>query len=267
MQALIFDLDDTLLDTRKNIGPRTRHALMACSHAGFRLVIATSRPIRAVQNFIDPAFLSYFTLITLNGSILFPRGSDQQPRIIGRLGGDLPALIAEIVASEQNAHLTVEFDGWHFASNRQEDPVSLSNYHAATPDQVLPLEAILTRDVSKIAVDGCGQPLNGCLDLAPRHQGLKFIPALADSFINIVPAGIDKSTTLKILAEEEGIDLSASYAFGDDIPDIEMFQIVGNPIAMGNAVPGVKKVARHIIGHCDDEAIGAFLEKTFGAHF
>jgi phosphoglycolate phosphatase-like HAD superfamily hydrolase len=64
MKALIFDLDGTLLNSEKRIGNLTRQALLDCHEAGYRLILATSRPIRAVRQFVEPEILDLCLSIT-----------------------------------------------------------------------------------------------------------------------------------------------------------------------------------------------------------
>lgn len=265
MQALIFDLDDTLLDAQKRISPRTQRALLDCAAAGYRLVICTSRPIRAVRHFIDDALLAHFTTITLNGGIIFQGIDFEHPRILARLGARASNLLADIEACDPLAHITIELDGWHFASNRYDDPSALLAYQLARPEMALPIQKVSPDQASKIAVDGYDRKLNACLALATVYPDLYFVPALEGRFLSVVPAGINKASTLELLAGEGHFDLAASYAFGDDAPDIVMFSVVGHAVAMGNARPDVKKAAQIQIGDCNQEAIGLFLEELLGS--
>lgn len=260
MKALIFDLDDTLLNAHKRVDTRTQKALLAGEAAGFALVLSTSRPIRAVRHFLDADFLARFTLVTLNGSHVFRGSRLDCPRILARLGPLASALLADIEACDPLAHITIELDGWQFASNRKDDPQALMNYQLATPDMVLPMEAVDLKKASKIAVDGGERRLESCLALAGIYRDFCFVPALGGRFLSILPKGIDKASTLRLLAREGAFDLESSYAFGDDEPDLPMLAAVGHPVAMGNACASVQAAAEVQIGDCNQEAIGIFLE-------
>ena len=86
MKALIFDLDDTLLNSKKQIGMLTRRALIDSHNAGYQLVLATSRPIRAVRHFVDNEILALCATTTLNGCVIHKQGQQDSPQIVGRLG-------------------------------------------------------------------------------------------------------------------------------------------------------------------------------------
>ena len=44
IKALFFDLDGTLLDSKKQISPTTKNTLKKCIAKGYKLFIATARP-------------------------------------------------------------------------------------------------------------------------------------------------------------------------------------------------------------------------------
>ncbi|MFA4994862.1 MAG: HAD-IIB family hydrolase [Bdellovibrionales bacterium] len=259
MQALIFDLDDTLLNSKKRIGEKTKRALFDCHNAGFQLIIATSRPIRAVRHFVEKEILDLCISVTLNGCVVYKAKKKSTAQIIGRLGSGAAALLKSINALDKKLHISIEFDGTQFATNQILSDRELEEYHSATRDMVISLNQLDAEKISKVAVDGLGVVLDDCLALCRYYPDLSFIPAVNHTFVNIVPAGVDKATALKIIAKEKGIDLSGSFAFGDDLPDLGMFRVVGTSVAMQNGKEQVKRAAHHIIGHCDDDAIGSFL--------
>lgn len=261
MMALIFDLDDTLLNSEKRIGKVTRQALLDCHEAGYRLILATSRPIRAVRQFVEREILELCLSITLNGAVVHKRALQNRPQVFGRLGPGTSILLRRLDGLERDLHLSIEFDGTSFATNRNFSARELRQDHSATPDMVVPWQRIDPQMVSKIAVDGLGSPLDDCFALKAYHPAFNFIPAMDHTFVNIVSAEVDKSTTLVKIASEMGVDLRRSIAFGGDLPDLEMFGVVGRSVAMSNGKKQVRQAADEVIGHCDEDAIGTFLNE------
>lgn len=261
MKSLIFDLDDTLLNSEKRIGEITRQALLECHEAGYRLILATSRPVRAVRHFVERDILDLCLSITLNGAVFHERALQERRQMFGRLGPGTSALLRRLDGLGRDWHLSIEFDGTGFATNKNFSDRELREDHSATRDMVVPWRRIETQMVSKIAVDGLGSPLGDCLALKAHHPELNFIPAMDHTFVNIVPAGVDKSTILLKIAAEMGIDLGRSIAFGDDLPDVEMFGVVGRSVAMSNGKEPVRRAADEVIGRCDEDAIGIFLNE------
>lgn len=98
--------------------------------------------------------------------------------------------------------------------------------------------------------------------VAESHDGLTLSPSLSPvmpdtSFINMTPQGVDKTSAVRILAEEYGMPLDRVMMIGDGNNDVGPMSIVGYPVAMGNAEPDVFKVARYTVGHVED---GGLLE-------
>jgi YrbI family 3-deoxy-D-manno-octulosonate 8-phosphate phosphatase len=67
------------------------------------------------------------------------------------------------------------------------------------------------------------------LKIAEVHQGI-----------------LDKLPVVQALLEKHGITREEACYVGDDLGDLEVMQWIGLPVAVGDAVPAVKKVARLI---------------------
>ena len=61
--------------------------------------------------------------------------------------------------------------------------------------------------------------------------------------------------------EKLGIEKENTYAFGDGVNDVEMIQLVGHGVAMGNAVEELKEVADEVTLSVDDHGIAAYFDK------
>ncbi len=122
----------------------------------------------------------------------------------------------------------------------------------------IPMDLIDYSKVSKVAIDGCGASL---LNFSKKVQdeSIKIIPAMDDTFLNIVSSGVDKSTSLKYVCSKLKVKMEDVVVFGDDTPDIEMMMVAGFSVAMGNSKEQVKEKADYVIGDCDSSAIYEFL--------
>ena len=56
----------------------------------------------------------------------------------------------------------------------------------------------------------------------------------------------DKKTLLIRLAKKYSIPMDSTAFIGDDIPDLEALNTVGLPVAVANAQPAIKKVAKYV---------------------
>lgn len=90
--------------------------------------------------------------------------------------------------------------------------------------------------------------------------GLTFSPSLSPmmpetAFINMTPAGVDKSVALRTVAAAYGFPLEQVMMVGDGANDITAMQAAGVSVAMGNAEREVLEVASHTVAHVDEEGL------------
>jgi len=257
--ALVFDLDDTLLGPDKRISPRDHAALVAARATGIRLVYATSRPLRAVRRFLPAELLEGALVVSLNGAI-----ASRDDRILSRTPLGFPAAPAmDLLRALPGVVLTLETDGLLFATNHPAEARWLDQVQQAARDQILPLESVDPASAVKISLDGQGTSL---LDLAARigQIGLRAIPCMGGTFLNVVHPDVDKASTLAHVLTSEGIASADVVAFGDDLPDLGMLAWAGTAIAMGNAISEVKAAADEVVGDAGTGAIGGWIEKRLG---
>jgi Cof subfamily protein (haloacid dehalogenase superfamily) len=259
MKVFVFDLDDTLLNRENRVGDKTRNALIEIAKAGSKIILATSRPERAVNRFVDKELLSLVTLITLNGAIL--RESSTHISRFSNLGNKAIKLI-EHEELGKISHFSVEFEGHEFASNADYTDEDLDRIQSATRDMVIPLSKIEIDRISKVAVDGLGKNITSYCDFI-SVLGMKAIPSMDGTFLNVVDPMVDKSSTLQLLLDRLNTRKQDVVVFGDDIPDIEMLKLGGLAVAMGNAKQEVKEIADIVIGDCDNDEIGEFVRQHY----
>jgi Cof subfamily protein (haloacid dehalogenase superfamily) len=71
----------------------------------------------------------------------------------------------------------------------------------------------------------------------------------------IASAGVNKGATILELLAHLGIDAADAIGIGDNWNDVEMFEVCGLSIAMGNAAPGVQALADEVTTAIDDDGI------------
>ena len=71
----------------------------------------------------------------------------------------------------------------------------------------------------------------------------------------VAPPGVHKGAAIVALLAHLGIDPADAIAVGDNWNDVEMFEVCGTSIAMGNAVDGVKALADQVTTAIDDDGL------------
>ncbi len=92
-------------------------------------------------------------------------------------------------------------------------------------------------------------------ELSRAFDDVTFLPHRYDSYMDINSAGFSKASGVKKVLELYGIDVADSYAFGDDLNDLEMLEAVGHGIAMTPHAEALDRVAEHITDTVDGDGI------------
>lgn len=79
--------------------------------------------------------------------------------------------------------------------------------------------------------------------------------------MDVYRKGFRKGTACEYVYQKLGICKEDTYAFGDGVNDVEMIQLVGHGVAMGNAVEELKEVADEVTLSVDDHGIAAYFDK------
>lgn len=80
------------------------------------------------------------------------------------------------------------------------------------------------------------------------------------NIIEIIKAGLNKAIGLQKISEYYSIPKERIIAFGDEDNDLEMIEYAGIGVAMENAIPELKKLAKTVTLTNEDDGIANFLE-------
>ncbi|MBD8217693.1 HAD family phosphatase [Microbacterium sp. CFBP 13617] len=87
------------------------------------------------------------------------------------------------------------------------------------------------------------------------------IPLPGGSNGEIGQAGVTKGSAITDVLAELGLSATDAIGIGDSWNDVEMFEVVGTPVAMGNAVPELQRLAGRVTtAVLDDGVHNAFAE-------
>jgi Cof subfamily protein (haloacid dehalogenase superfamily) len=79
-------------------------------------------------------------------------------------------------------------------------------------------------------------------------------------FSSVTARGISKASAAAFLAEHYGLTLDQVAMVGDGDNDLEVFSVVGLPIAMGNGTPKALAAGKHIVAHVDHGGLAEAIE-------
>jgi hydroxymethylpyrimidine pyrophosphatase-like HAD family hydrolase len=100
--------------------------------------------------------------------------------------------------------------------------------------------------------------------LAEPHPGLEVSPSLGPAlpehvFVNLTRSGVDKGSAVRAIAAAYEVGLHEVMYVGDGFNDTPALRIVGWPVAMDNAEPVARDLARHFVGSVEDDGVAQAL--------
>ena len=80
-------------------------------------------------------------------------------------------------------------------------------------------------------------------------------------YANVVDAGADKGSALRLVCDHLGLDVREALAIGDAGPDVSMFRVAGYSVAVANAPPEVQAEAQTVAPNNDEDGVAWALER------
>jgi Cof subfamily protein (haloacid dehalogenase superfamily) len=250
------DLDGTLLRDDATLSPRSRAALHAVRAAGIRVVAATARPARVIDEvFGEPGLID--VAVCGNGSTYY-RPADQVV--------DIRHPLPEPVARQVIETIAKLVPGSGFAIETGYRVVYEKNYlYRPTLDNdrsLVEAEQLLDEPAVKLMVWLPSQdPAAEWTHLEPLLGDLVSCTWSSDRApFEISAAGVSKAAGLAELCAQWDIDRAEVMAFGDAANDLPMLSWAGTSYAVANADPGVLRTAHHRTASNHDDGVAQILE-------
>ena len=94
-------------------------------------------------------------------------------------------------------------------------------------------------------------------------QNVEGVKAMTTGYecIDIVLDYVDKGVAIQALMDQLGISRDQVLAFGDNLNDLHMMQVVGHPIAPENARPEILELAETILPHHSTGSVLRYMEE------
>lgn len=268
IKLITIDIDDTLVNTAKQVTPRVKAALQEATAQGVKVVLTTGRPLPGVQEYLDELGLNHQDdqyAITYNGGVVQTTNGEE-------LGGKELAysdyLRLREVADELGAYLQVEtIDAAYTSAKEINYWASRENFLIKMPLIIKPVDAMDPNDhYVKFMFIGDEADIDSWRDALPADvKEAYYIVKSTPQHLEFMHKDATKGSGLLTLAAKLGIDRSETMALGDQQNDVTMIEAAGLGVAMGNAVPEVKAVADVETTTQNADGVGVAVEKwVFG---
>ncbi len=263
-KLLAVDLDGTLFDSRKRIGRRSLEALLDVQRRGMVLALVSGRPLCGMKGAAEALQLKRYGgfMLAFNGGVMLECATQnvfRSARIPAGLavkfhdfasaeGCAMLAYGQDVAAADDpdNPWLRYEAEMNGFAMKKTKD---FSEYEGAHLNKFL-----LGGEPGLIAAvqDGARSVFSGDM-LFFRSEPF---------FLECMPKGVDKGTSLDLLASRLGFAAGEVMACGDGYNDVAMLEYAGFSVAMANGQAEARAAADHIAPSSDEDgladAVGRF---------
>ncbi|SFK74296.1 Cof subfamily of IIB subfamily of haloacid dehalogenase superfamily/HAD-superfamily hydrolase, subfamily IIB [Paenibacillus sp. 1_12] len=259
IEAVVLDLDGTLLNSRREVSPRSLRAILACHQAGIQVIIATARPARSVRLLLPPEMMELGCVIYYNGAHTVDATYETEDHLwIDQQ--TISDLYEAIIRWNSGTFVSFEVLGTMF-SNRglTQEQAQLLGFPDGDPmPDVCSREDMNQFLLSKMLLSN----EDDIYTELSRDFGQRVKIMLTDGgrLIQIMNAGVSKAAALLPVLNRRGIHHDQVMVFGDDYNDLELFDMCGYPVAMGNAIEELKSRAKQLTATNDLDGVAIVLE-------
>ena len=271
IRVIALDLDGTLLDSDKNLSDANRAALVAAAARGVEIVPTTGRFFGGMPESVRSLpFVRY--AITINGAQVYD--SALSATIIRE---EIPLATAlEIMRYLDGFDVIYDCyqDDWGRMTASMQDRAAdyapdahylkmIRELRKPYPDLKRYLEA-QGRDVQKVMLFARDPKVRDEIGAGLRERFRNIVTATSTfNNLEVNNANAHKGLALRRFAEHLGLGIENCMAFGDGMNDFTMVRDAGIGVAMANASPELRAVARHVTLSNDEDGVAAAL-REFG---
>jgi len=257
-RLLVCDMDGTLLQEDQEISAQNLTAIQYFVEQGGLFTVATGRTEKSVERYLDRLPINV-PAILYNGAVIFdfPTGKclvdcrlpDETRRIVSQLLEIFPEIGVEVY---HEGVIYYPFVNSITTMHRYREGFNpdFTNFH------MLPYrwhKVVLAIDPGTI--EAVHAYLRGIA------QGFDIVQS-EPHFLELLPAGANKGSALRVLTAMIDIDLSRTIAIGDNLNDLEMIREAGYGFAVENAHPELTRNADFYCAHHNDHAVADLIRKV-----
>ena len=258
IQAIAFDLDDTLLRSDRSISDFTCRVLREAAARGIAILPASGRTGRSMHGFVERIGCAT-GYVCANGAEV--RGSDGRVLMQELLSIEV-AQEAAAFAERHGCYAQV-YDEERFYYSRQGRYADEYAASSALPGEYVgDLTEFITRPTPKLLMMDEPARIARLLREASRQlEGRASVTCSKPYFLEINPVRATKGNALIWCAEHFGFAMDGLLAFGDSLNDLSMLTAAGLGVAMANAREDVKALIPARCLSNEQDGVADYIDK------
>ncbi|SFB16748.1 MULTISPECIES: Cof-type HAD-IIB family hydrolase [unclassified Bacillus (in: firmicutes)] len=249
-KIVFFDVDGTITHHEDgSISTKTKEAIKELKNKGIKVVAATGRPLSLCEEIRE---LGIDTFITANGGY-----AKHNQNVIHKVPMN-QEIVKEVLEFAYNENHGLSFFTEEFSMNGVKDIEILKALKETLSLNDYPVikEMIHQEEIYLMCLYANDETVEKYMDNFPYLTFQRWHPYV----LNVLQEEISKSLAIIKVLQYFNIDKSEAIAFGDGENDIDMLELVGLGIAMGNGNEKLKKVADFVTKKSSEDGIEFALQ-------
>jgi len=270
--ALVLDLDGTLLDDKSALPARNSAALAEASAQGVRVMIATGRSNLSAHDVLMELGLETPAIVFNGGGLYCAR----RRRLLEERTLSNRTLERTLDFARAHGHLPVVMCADRKLALAPRDAAEQAALELMTGLEIVDEAGLAAEYVMRVTLFSRSHARSEHfaaelersvgLPLYTTHFPLNALASHRASPLHVLdihPPCRGKGEAMRVLEENYGIPPARVVAVGDATNDIPMFELAGLSVAMENSMSEAKSVARRVIGSNNGPAIAELVEELF----
>lgn len=264
-KLIAFDMDGTLLNSKKEISQKTLEAIDKAFDAGKEVILSTGRCVAELNEYISQIpKLRYINCVS--GALVY----DLKEKKNIYSNAIPPEKVKEILEVSKLEDCMVHIMTTHsFVQEKDLENMAYfgmgiyQNMFSKVTDTVSDIYSFYSDNnfpVEKLNLYHHSQKGRGRSRERLADSGLALSNA-EESSLEMSEEGVTKGTGLLKLCEHLGISIEETIAVGDADNDIDVLKTAGLSIAMDNAADNIKNICDVIVSDCDSDGCVEAIEK------
>lgn len=269
VKLIVSDMDGTLIGEKMSISQENLNAITYAKQKGITFAIATGRHLKEAIGVLDTHGIKC-PLITANGSAVYNTNRElinvfaipkQVALNILKIARKYDSLLVEVATvdtvfsdePEKSLSMLERFIRHHLPEANENEIIEALNVEKEnlTTVTVNSLKEVVSQANDDYVLKFFITILDDSDALVKFKNEISSIKDIVitsshSTNVEINAANATKGIAVAAFAKNLNIDLSDVMALGDNFNDLSMISSVGLGIAMGNAEPAVKEIAKHI---------------------
>lgn len=259
-RGMVIDLDGTLLLPDETVSSRNQAAVRAALDAGWKLVIATARWSQMAEDVAG--------LFGVDGPVIACSGA-QVRRL--RDGRDLFDMRLPLAFAQDLYPLCDRVRCLAWVGLDDEALIKMDGAAGSLPRGMRQVATLgeIGPVAPRIALVQGTKVIGEVLEQLEPTWGdqVRFVTSFSSSGrtnLALTVTGADKGTALRVACRDLGLEPGQMVAFGDAPNDIEMFEVAGASVAMGQASDEVKAAATTVTAPNTEDGVALAIERLLG---